>query len=269
MQDATFYLALQKDAEYIAEKASELLANMQKDATVAVQKDAVDLSTTADIAAEKLIVSFVLDKYPDHGIYSEEMGEKKGQSPYTWIIDPLDGTLEYARGSCNYSCLVGVEENGSLVAGVAKMNAFNQIYTCSKGSGAYIDNKQVHVSQTHMLSQAKVGVHFPSSKRPKEEIRRTLSVAQEIIFQAYRLRPYWNDATMFGMVAEGSVDAWVVSPSMPKWYDVAPVILLVEEAGGKVTDWEGNPLTNHDLSKGILVSNGKVHEKLLNIIKSF
>lgn len=111
------YLRIAKDAGSFTRKAGKLLAQHQSKAKIRGYKDIADIVTTADLASEKLLVSLIRAKYPGHSIDSEEMGVESKHSPYTWIIDPLDGTKEYARGITVYNCLIAVTKNDALVAG--------------------------------------------------------------------------------------------------------------------------------------------------------
>lgn len=267
MNQQLFYQQLQKDAERIVEKAATILISYEKKFSLYKQKDEIDVATTADTETEKFIIGEIHKKYPDHGIYGEEFGKSTESSEYTWIIDPLDGTKEYVRGLGEYNCLIAVEEKEKLVAGVMKRIGKNALYASSKGNGAFLDGNPIHVSKTDTLILSFVGMHFPNSKNTKEEIDRGVRIIHDLISKTYRLRPTWDDARLLGWLARGAIDGYIIPAHLNYWYDVAPSILLVEEAGGKITDWNGNPIKNRDLSKGVVASNGHIHKQLLEIIK--
>lgn len=260
------YKTFQKDSEFIAKKAGALLKNLQATATVAVQKDEVDIATNADLAAEKLIISFIKKKYPTHGIYSEEMGNKTGTSDYSWIIDPLDGTKEYAKKLPDYGCLIAVEEKGKLVACASYIEGGYGLYDASLGGGAFLNDVPIHVSQTADATLSTISFHIPIKSMPPKELDKDMKVLRALLGKIYRVRGFFFDAKILGWCADGRIDAHIIPPNVPQWYDVASALLLVDEAGGKVTDWNGNPIKNRDLSHGIIATNGKIHKELLTII---
>lgn len=267
---ATFYKQLQKDAEYLAVSAGKLLDRAQKGATIVVQKDIGDFALTADLASEKLIRTYIQKKYPDHSVIGEEGGLTDKHSEYLWIIDPLDGTKEYARGIPEYNCLIVVEHKGKLIVGVIRRNGFNETYTCVAGGGAWGNKKPIHVSKQSDLSRAYIGYHLPvpTSSTSRRDVERHFDILKELTFSCYRLRPSWDDAKSMAWVAQGMLDAHIIPAELKnEWHDVASGILLVQEAGGEVTHLDGSPVISHDMSKGFLASNGRTHDKLLAIIR--
>lgn len=266
----TFYKQLQKDAEYIAERASRFLKDYQKKATVVVQKDIGDFATTADLASESLIRDYISKKYPHHSIFGEENGLTDNHSDYVWIIDPLDGTKEYARGVKEYNCLIAVEHNKKLVVGVIKRNGINELYSSVLSLGARRDDKKIHVSPVNDIKISHVGYHLPVGLPPFERVKieKHFPLLQELTFACYRLRPGWDDAKALGYVASGILEAHIIPAELPNaWHDLAAGILLVQEAGGRVTHLDGNEIITHDMSKGFLATNGRTHHALLSIIR--
>lgn len=266
----TFYKQLQKDAEYIAERAIHLLNRYQKTATIVLQKDIGDFATTADLASEKLIRTYIQKNYPDHSIMGEEGGLTNKHSEYLWIIDPLDGTKEYARGVKEYNCLIAIEHRKKLVVGVIKRNGLNELYSAVLSQGAIKDGKKIHVSDTNNLKISHVGYHLPVGSPPfdRSRVEKHFPLLQQLTFSCYRLRPGWDDAKALGYVASGVLDALVIPAELPNaWHDLATGLFLVQEAGGKVTHLNGSPVVSHDMSKGFLASNGKIHDQLLDIIR--
>lgn len=267
---ATFYKQLRKDAEYIADCACQLLKSYQKKATIVVQKDIGDFATTADIASEKLIRTYIQKKYPDHSVMGEEGGLTDKRSEYLWIIDPLDGTKEYARGLNEYNCLITVEHKGKPIVGVIRRNGTNETYSAVAEAGAWRNKKPIRVSQQPDLTRSYIGYHLPISVSsvPRKDVERHFEILKELTFSCYRVRPGWDDAKWMAWVAQGILDAHIIPVELKnEWHDVAPGILLVQEAGGCVTHLDGSPLIPHDISKGFLASNGRIHDTLLAIIR--
>jgi myo-inositol-1(or 4)-monophosphatase len=267
MDNTKFYLQLQKDAEEFAKKAMEILVSMQGKETLAVQKDEMDISTTADVAAEKCIIDLIKQKYPNHSISSEEIGEIKGSEPYRWIIDPLDETKEYIRGIKEFNCLIGVEENTQIIAGVSNCYGTGEVYQASKGNGAWCNGHKIHVSPQSSLIDSFIGFALPNRKLPSEEIAFGLNILTYLVHHTYRARGFWDHAKSLSWLSRGALDGVVLPSHLYKWPDIASAIILVEEAGGNVTDWNGNNVTEETSKNGVVASNGILHEELLNIVQ--
>lgn len=266
--ETLLYKKLRHDCERLVKKGAAILREEQLHQKVVRMKDAVDLATSADIAAEKFYINAIEKKYPNHAIYSEEAGEVTEIRDYVWVIDPLDGTKDYARYSREYNTLLAVEHLGEIVACGMYRNGVNSLYSAHKSGGTTRNGETIHVSETTDLSKAFVGFHVPTRFNPEEFIVRGMNVLNSMVRSAYRVRPGWDDSHYASKVAEGLIDAHIVSANVNHWYDVAPGILMVLESGGTVTDWDGNPLENRNLSHGIVFSNGKIHDALLESIKN-
>jgi myo-inositol-1(or 4)-monophosphatase len=262
------YQNLEKHCVSLVKGAIKILKKRQKSAHVAVMKDEVDLATTADLASEKFIITAIKKRFPNHGIYSEEAGEVSDIGDYVWTVDPLDGTKEYARGGREYNTLIAVEQNSRLVASAMARAGIQADYSASSGNGTRRNGEDILVSKTSDIAKSFVGFHVPTRANPEEFIDKGVRLLDKLVHVTYRVRPGWDDAYYAAWVAEGILDAHVISPNVNKWYDIATGILLVREAGGKVTDWNGEEIAHRNLSHGIILSNGLIHEKLLEIIKS-
>lgn len=267
---ATFYKQLEKDAEYLAVSAGKILERSQKKATIVVQKDIGDFATTADLASETFIKDFISKKYPDHSILAEEGGLTDNNSEFLWIIDPLDGTKEYARGVKEYNCLIAIEHQRKLVVGIIERNGVQELYSAVMGQGAKKDGKKIRVSSVTDLHIVHIGYHLPvgSPKFERKNIEKHFPLLQELTFACYRLRPCWDDAKAMGYVASGVLDAHIIAAELSNsWHDVAAGLLMVQEAGGRVTHLDGGEMVTHDMSRGFLASNGLVHDELLGMIR--
>jgi len=259
---------LVETAVSLAQGAAELLRGMQGSQELVEQKDRGDFSTSADIAAEKLIIEGIRAKYPSHAILSEEIGRSDNNSEYLWIIDPLDGTKEYARGSSDFNVLIAIEYNRDLVGGAYYRNINNCLYKSILDQGSFRNDKRLKVSAKSDLSTSMVGFRLPKAQNGSEEVHERIVMLEKLVNACYRIRCPSDDAHSLGMVAEGLLDAHIIYDGVCHWYDVAPSLILVKEAGGMVTDFYGNPVKSEDFSKGIIVSNGLIHEGLLKILTS-
>lgn len=267
--DQRYYFQLRRDAERWVKSAVRIIEE-QSEHLERHMKDEVDLATNADVASENFLIGQITAAYPRHRIFSEESGEigngQNEDSEYTWTIDPLDGTKEFARGGREYNCLVSVERKHIIVAGVIYRHGINELYAASYGSGTELNGTRIHVSDGTDMSTSLAGFHMPKGKNPEESIDRGMAVLRRLIGQTYRVRPGWDDAHHNAWVAEGLLDANIICPDVNKWHDIAASLLCVTEAGGRVTDWDGKPIRDRSVANGVVVSNGKLHQKLLELI---
>ncbi|MBU0619353.1 inositol monophosphatase [Patescibacteria group bacterium] len=259
-----------KKAKKVAEDAvfkagSFILANQDK-VKVKAYKDRQDIVTNIDLQAEKIIIDILVKSFPDHNIISEEKGEIKHNSQYTWYIDPLDGTKEYLRRLPVFNVNISLETVKETLLGVVYAPRFNELFTAVKNTGAFENKQPINVSTQKQLKNAFIYTHLPSYKRPKTGTKKVWDQLVKIANASYRLRSFQADMISLCWVAKGAVDAYIFLLEQEKWWDVAAGLLMVQEAGGKVTDLQGQPIKNCDLSQGILASNGKIHKALLEIL---
>jgi len=252
----------------LTQEAAELLKKMQGSQHLVEQKDKGDFSTSADIAAETLIIKGIQAKYPSHSILSEEKGRSDDSSDYLWIIDPLDGTKEYARGSSDFNVLIALEYKRELIVGAYYRNINNVLYKATSHQGSFRNDKCLEVSKKTDLSTSMVGFRLPRGSNGPQVVHERVTMLEKMINICYRVRCPSDDAHSLGMVAEGLLDAHILYEGVCHWYDIAPSLLLVKEAGGMVTDFNGDPVKSEDFSKGIVASNGLIHKSLLEILTS-
>lgn len=269
MTSSSEYINLRQNAEHIVEQAAKLLVASERSFTIKTQKDIVDVATSADLEVETFIKEEVKKLYPTHGFYGEEFGEEHSDASTIWIIDPLDRTKDFVRGIGEYNSLIAIEENHVLVAGVIRHVGHHQLFSSSLGDGSYLDKKTViSVSKTNSLDVAFIGTNFMTkTNQTGDEIDTYFRLFKHLILSSYRLRTFWDDSRLMSWVAQGSLDATLCLPNSLKWFDIAPAILLVQEAGGTVTNWNGDPIINRNLSNGIVASNGILHNQLISIIQ--
>ena len=266
------YLAF---AKKIALKSGTILEKYRYSFTIKRAKDTLklDIATNADYAAEQSLITTIREVYPLHGILAEESGVSLADAEYVWIIDPLDGTKEYTRNSPYYYTLLSLEHKGAPVCAVGYQPAIQRMFSGSLGSGAYVNDKKIHVSTESRLDKSFIHIGIPNKEFPKNEVVTYMQTAQDLIFAAYRLRStQWDVEGLFN-VAMGAVEAYILPPSTsvvgrPKWWDLSSGLQVAEMAVSKITDFYGNPIRFHDPTKGIVASNGLIHTDLLSILKT-
>jgi histidinol-phosphatase len=213
--------------------------------------------TLADRETEALLRATLLRRFPHDGFLGEESGDQPGTSGYRWVIDPIDGTRNYVRGIPIWATLVGLEYRGEQIAGVADLPAMGITYRALRGDGAYRGDRRIHVSSVGDLRDA---VMFYSSlswfvKAGKQDVFLDLAARTQ------RQRGF-GDFYGFVLVAQGSGEL-MIEHGVHVW-DVAPVKPIVEEAGGRFSDWDGRPDVNRP---DVIVSNGRVHDLALRMLR--
>ena len=220
-----------------------------------------NLVTQIDKKAEEIIIGKIKQRYPDHDFLAEESGSHKKQSEYRWIIDPLDGTLNFTHGVPLFSVSIGVEKQGEVIAGVVYEPNLGELFTAEKGKGAFLNKKPIHVSKVDKLIESLIVTGFPYTiqQNPDNAVQHFVNV----LMKAQGVRRLGSAAVDLCYVACGRFEGfWEVS--LNAW-DMAAGVLIVQEAGGRFTDFHGAPSTIY--TKQILATNGLVHENLVEILK--
>lgn len=220
-----------------------------------------DLVTDIDRASETLIVSAIHERFPDHAILAEESGAIKSDSAYAWIIDPLDGTLNYVHGFPFYSVSIGLLHAGELFIGVVYDPLRNELFAAQRGQGAHCNGRRLHVSHTPRLDQALLTTGFPYSRFGDPE--NNLREFAHLLLRAREIRRPGSAALDLCNVAAGRSDGhWELKLSP---WDTAAGALILLEAGGKLSDWQGKEWSPYE--GRILATNGTIHDELLRELK--
>ena len=220
-------------------------------------KDAV---TKYDNLVDDFIIREIQNKYPKHGILSEESGLARGESDWLWVVDSLDGTTSFANSNPLFSICIAVLHKKELLLGAVYAPAIDELYLAEKGSGAFLNQRRIRVSEIPELKQSYL-LYCEGGERDR---LKTGAILGGIYPEVMDIRKLGSAGLETAWVAAGKVEAYFTTKIEP--WDVAPGVLLVREAGGEVTDFKGNPW---ELEKSdLLFSNGIVHESLLNILRS-
>jgi myo-inositol-1(or 4)-monophosphatase len=221
-----------------------------------------NLVTEVDHASEKLIVDIIQKEFPDHFILSEEVGEIKMDSAYKWIIDPIDGTVNYANGIPICCVSIGVEHEGKMIMGAVFNPFMQEFFFAEKGAGAFLNDQPIRVSEKERVIESCLVTGFPYTYL--DSPNGPLEVFSRLIKKGIPVRRLGSAAIDLCWVAAGRFDGFY-EHKLNAW-DSAAGFLLVEEAGGKVTDFEGNPYSPYQPQ--IVATNGKIHNDLLGWISN-
>jgi myo-inositol-1(or 4)-monophosphatase len=224
-------------------------------------KRANDFVTQVDQAAEEAIIDTVKKAYPDHGFLAEESGASEGAADYVWIIDPLDGTTNFIHGFPQYCVSIGVQHRGALAHAVVFDPNRNELFTASKGSGAFLNDRRIRVTGLAKLGDALVGTGFPFKELTRLELyTRQL---QNVMKTCSGVRRAGAAALDLAYVACGRLDAFWELGLAP--WDMAAGALLVQEAGGLVGDLKGEQ--SYMESGDICCSTPKIFPALLEALR--
>ncbi len=220
-----------------------------------------NLVTEVDHAAEKAIIDVILKAYPDHYILSEEAGEIIQESNYKWIIDPIDGTVNFAHHIPICCISIGLEYNKEMILGAVYNPFLNEYFIAEKGKGATLNDKSIQVSSKERVENACLVTGFPYTYL--DEPNGPLQVFERFIRRGVPVRRLGSAAIDLCWVACGRFDGFY-EHKLQAW-DSAAGFLIVEEAGGQVTDLKGGRYSPYQ--PGIIASNGIIHQEMLGWIK--
>lgn len=223
-------------------------------------KGSIDLVTDVDKQCEEAILTILKKAFPSHDILSEESDFNSSDSPYLWIVDPLDGTTNYAHDYPCFSVSIALQVKGQLTLGVVYNPITDECYTALKDQGAYRNDQPVHVSKTQRIQQALLCTGFPYDIGVSE--RNNLREFVSVIKRAQGVRRDGSAALDLCRVAEGSFDGFWELKLKP--WDVAAGALIAMEAGGTVTSFDGVPFD--PFTDTILCTNGLIHDELQHLL---
>jgi myo-inositol-1(or 4)-monophosphatase len=254
-------------ASAIAKEAGARLREFFAEGVETEYKGDVDIVTVADRTVEKLIRGRLAEAFPGHGVYGEEGTRERMEGEFRWYVDPLDGTTNFAHGFPQFCVSVGLEhrpeglesgKDGKLVAGVIFDPMRDELYTAERGRGAWLNGKQIRVSRIPDLAESLVATGFPSRKRHDNP---NIHFYQEFTLRSHGVRRAGSAALDLAYVAAGRIEAFWEFKLNP--WDTAAGVLLIEEAGGRVTDFSGGPFQLN--SDETLASNGLIHEEMVSL----
>jgi myo-inositol-1(or 4)-monophosphatase len=219
-----------------------------------------NLVTIADKKSEELIVGGILNRYPSHSILAEESGATQPGASIQWIVDPLDGTTNFAHGYPFYCVSIGVEENGKPLCGAVYDPIREEMFTAARGAGAYCNGSRLKVSDVDSLSEGLLITGFPYNFR--ERLDTVLGQFGKFLVASQAVRRGGSAALDLCYVAAGRLDGFWELYLQP--WDTAAGRVILEEAGGRVTSFKGEPFSVQ--MKEILGSNGLIHEEMIAVL---
>lgn len=231
--------------------------------TLEYKTNVTDYATNIDKASEELIINFIRKEFPTHNILAEESGRSDGSSDFTWVVDPLDGTMNFAHGLPIFSVSIGVMKNDEIIAGVVYDVMTDTVYSSEKGSGAFANDKKLSVSDTTDLGKSLLVTGFPYDI--KDNPKNAIGKFGDLLKAASGVRRLGSAAIDCCYIASGSLDGfWEVR--LNAW-DICAGHLIIKEAGGRVTNFSDQEIDYKKYNEiELLATNGKIHDKMMEVL---
>lgn len=244
----------------IAKEAGEVIRNgFGENIKIEFKTGDNNLVTNIDKAAEKTILDFVKLEYPNHSIIAEESGTERKSSEYTWVIDPLDGTTNFAHGLPIFAVSIGIQKNNETITGVVYDVMNDKVYAAEKGGGTYVNGYKSSVTKNNSLPESLVVTGFPYDI--KKDLDETVRVFTQFLLKTRGVRRLGSAAIDLCYVSSGVFDAFWESGLNP--WDVCAGMLLVKEAGGTISNFNGESI--NIFANQILATNGFIHNDMLKV----
>jgi myo-inositol-1(or 4)-monophosphatase len=242
-----------------ARAAGQILVERWKGQREIHAKGLRDIVTDADLAAEEMIIQTIRARFPDHALLTEEAGESSRDVPYVWVVDPLDGTTNYSRRFPVFSVSISLVYQEQLTVGVVYDPLSDSLFAAQRGRGATLNGVPLRVSRVERMIDALVGLDWARAHDQRQEIMTRLD---RIAPACCAVRSTGSAALGLCYVAAGWLDAYFHAALQP--WDLAAGLLLIREAGGRVTDIQGHAW--QPWVPSVLVSNGRLHQALLDLM---
>ncbi len=226
-------------AKSVVREASLLVKGMTHQSAVKYSKDLGDIVTSGDLAVHEYILGRIRDTYPEHGFLSEEGDDNRTDTDYVWILDPIDGTKYFAREVPLYAVSLALRVKDELVVGVVHNPETQQMFAACSGAGATLNGLPIGCSQLEKLEDCIICVEAPNRHDPKEEREWGLKQLQLLTDNVLRVRLIGVAAHSLCWTAMGGFDAYVNLKRTTKIWDIAASQVILQEAGGKLTDIDG------------------------------
>ncbi|MCF6268877.1 MAG: inositol monophosphatase [Melioribacteraceae bacterium] len=245
----------------ISKEAGEIIREgFGKKLTLEYKSNITDFVTNIDKEAENKIIEFIKKEYPSHNVLAEESGVDNRNSKYTWVIDPLDGTMNFAHGLPIFCVSIGVMKDSEIIAGVIYDVMNDAIFSAEKGSGAFQNSKKISVSENSDLEKSLLVTGFPYNIKENPDF--AMERFNKFLMNSSGVRRLGSAAIDMCYVANGVFDGfWEVN--LQPW-DICAGMLLIKEAGGKISNFSNEQIDVY--SKQLLATNNKVHNEMIKVL---
>ena len=251
-------------SKILAKEGGKIILDALKLPIITQRKEGIEIVTKTDFEVEKKLVEMIKNSQYNYPILGEEIEKSDIDSEYLWLIDPIDGTTNFSRRNPRFSCCVCLVHNGKPIVGVVFNPVSNELFYAKRGGGAFLNDKSIYVSDVNEMKSSTICVDSPyfSSLGRKRAVELYSRLAPPI---TRAIRQTASAALDFAYVAAGIFDAYILPTTKSTPWDFAVGGLIVEEAGGKFTDFKGSTWTLSTTDR--IVSNGHLHDYLIEILK--
>lgn len=243
-------------------EAGEVLLELAETTIKYEMKNSRDIQAEADLRSEEIIIKKIKTAFPSHSIFAEESGEETNESEYLWAVDPLDGTINYSRGIEEFCISIALSQHGQTILAVVYQPVLQQLFVAEKGKGAYLNGQKLEVSSETKLVNCLAATDNTSHL---EDRRKNFSLLTKVADEVRQIRVFGSAALHLIRVAQGQLDFYF--KLRYNHWDYAAAALIVQEAGGIVTDVNGQPLTRDSTS--ILATSGAIYPQAMALLKSY
>lgn len=250
-------------AQKIAKKAGKTILEIQSGDMQTHEKGCNDVLTIADTTSEKMIIEAISTMYPDDGFLAEEGSSKESKSGYTWVIDPLDGTMNFSRNMLYYAVSVGYLKDGKPYGGAVYIPKTKELFVCEKNKGAYLNGKKIQVSRNNLNNSLAV-IGF--NNRQEDFRKLHCNIHKNLLDNIMNVEKIFSTVIGLCYVACGRIEIHCELNCF--LWDVMPSCLMIEEAGGKTTQISGENINFTQVEKQCIIgTNGMVHDSILKLLK--
>ncbi len=243
----------------VVKRSGSQLLELAKEEIKFQLKSSHDILAEADLLSEKIILGEIKKSFPTHGFISEEAG-KSAPSDYTWVLDPVDGTINFSRKFEEYCISLALAHKGELQLGIIFQPVLDKLYVAEKGKGAFLNGKRIVVSQETVLERSLLATDNSSKMDSRQG---NFSLLSELCTKVRGVRIFGSGALQMALLAEGKIDVYYKTRF--NYWDYAAGTLLIQEAGGTVSDFTGATITGE--SKDVVATNGSLHSEMLRLLR--
>lgn len=250
---------LNKFANYLADEAAKISSHYFRHSLTIETKAGEYPVTVADREVELRLRQLIKENYSQHQIIGEEFANQQGSSAYTWVIDPIDGTVAFSSGKPSYTTLIALLENDKPLIGIIDQPIINERFSAITANGALLNQGKITTSSQRQLKLARLNATTPYMFTSDDEQKKF-----ELLRKQVRITSFGGDAYAFGLLAAGHID--IILEADLQYYDIAALIPVISEAGGIISDWQGKPLSKNFNGQCLACANYELQQQVLELI---
>lgn len=258
-------------AQKLAYRSGKILLENRKLVKIQIKKGKLyDFATSSDIKVNQFLTESIKDKYPSHNILSEESPEKSVKADFRWVIDPLDGTWPYTKGLPFYGVLIALEYHGKTILQAANLPQTEELFFSALNQGTYLNNQKITCNKDNILNKSSIILSHLTSFATSDVFEKLIDIFKYLFNNTSQLFLSGSNSLDLFRIAQGAFAGlvWLGRSDKTGWWDIAPGLFAISEAGGKVTTMNDSQVTQRNFKEGFIATNGYIHKQLLKIINA-